>query len=59
VSQVDMLLVVEHHSQKDNVFLGPISHCFGQDPKVMANDLELKIHKEIQMKLLRAHKTKG
>jgi hypothetical protein len=24
----------------------------------MANDLELKIHKEIQMKLLKTHKTK-
>ncbi len=31
---------------------------FVQGPKVMANDLELKIHKEIQMKLLKIHKTK-
>jgi hypothetical protein len=48
-----MLLVVEHHSQKDNVFLGLINFFFVQGPKVMANDLELKIHKEIQMKLLK------
>jgi len=53
-----MLLVVKHHSQKDNVFLGPISFFFWQGPKVMGNDLELEIHKGIQMKLLKTHKTK-